>query len=69
MKSWRTTTCGIAALVGPLIAQFYPEFANHGNFIGAVGAGLGLMFARDNRVTSEEVGLPKSRPEIHTETK
>lgn len=57
MKSWRTNLCGIAALVGPLIAQFYPEHAHHGNFIGAVGAGLGLLFARDNKVTSEQLGL------------
>ena len=58
MKSWRTTICGVLALVGPLIAQFYPEYAHHGNFIGALGAGLGLLFARDNRVSSEDLGIP-----------
>ena len=57
MKSWRTTICGVLALVGPLIAQFYPEHAHHGNFIGALGAGLGLLFARDNRVSSEDLGI------------
>jgi len=65
MKSWKTTVCGVLALVGPLIAQFYPEHANHGNFIGALGAGLGLLFARDNRVTSEDIGIkPKDETNL-----
>lgn len=48
MKSWKTTLCGIVGLLGALISQFYPEYARHGAFLAALGAGLGLIFARDH---------------------
>jgi hypothetical protein len=56
MKSWKTTLCGSLALIGALITQFYPEFAKHGGFVAALASGLGLLFARDNKVTSEDAG-------------
>jgi hypothetical protein len=60
-SSPKTTICGLMALIGPLVAQYYPEYAAHGNFIGAVGAGAGLLFARDNNVTSEQAGLTPAK--------
>lgn len=55
MKSWKTTVAGVLALVGGTLAQFFPQYAAHGGFLAAIGAGLGLIFARDNNVSTEEV--------------
>lgn len=57
MKSWKTTLCGAIALIGSSFAQFYPEYERHGLFLAQIGGALGLMFARDNNVSSEEVGI------------
>ena len=61
MASWRTTAAGIAAIltaVGAAMSalsdndpQTVPDW---GAVIAATIAGVGLRFARDNRVTSEE---------------
>lgn len=74
MKSWKTSVCGALAIVGPLIAQFFPELSRYGLFCGAVGAGLGLMFARDNNVTSEAAGaastvVPIKQPDDPRQTR
>jgi len=58
MNSRQTTICGIIALVGGLVAQFFPEYARYGGFLAAVGTGVGLILARDNNKTSEQVGAP-----------
>jgi hypothetical protein len=57
MKSWKTTVCGVLALVGGGLTQFYPEYAKLGGFLMFIGSGLGLLFARDNNVTSEQAGV------------
>ena len=59
-RSWKTTLCGAIALIGASIAQFYPEQARHGLFLSAVGTGLGLLFARDNNVSSDALGIKKA---------
>jgi len=61
MASWRTSAAGIAAIltaVGAAMSalsdndpQTMPDW---GAVIAATIAGVGLLFARDNRVTSEE---------------
>jgi hypothetical protein len=60
MKSWKTNLLGLATVLGA-VANFITDIAN-GNpvdlmtTITAITAGIGLMFARDNKVTSEDVG-------------
>lgn len=60
MRSWKTTTFGAIALIGSTFAQFYPEFERHGLFIAQIGGALGLLFARDNNVSSEALGIKKN---------
>jgi hypothetical protein len=62
MKSWKTTVCGVLGLLGGLIAQFFPEYSRYGLFLASFGAGLGLLFARDNNVTSEQAGCAPAAP-------
>lgn len=63
MKSWKTTAAGIAAIVAAVATAIVAEFdgnpattAEWGVVITAVVTGIGLLFARDNKVTSEEAG-------------
>jgi hypothetical protein len=63
MKSWKTTLAGIGSILGALgfalVAQFdaNPETVpNWGAVISAITAGIGLIAARDNGVTSEQAG-------------
>lgn len=63
MKSWKTTVTGIAAIVvaigSALIATLDSDpatVADWGAVVAAVLAGVGLMAARDNGVTSEQAG-------------
>lgn len=49
--------CGVLALLGGGLTQFYPEYAKLGGFLAFIGSGLGLLFARDNNVTSEQAGV------------
>ena len=63
MKSWKTTVTGIAAILtavgAALTAVFDADPATNidiATTVSAVMAGLGLIFARDNGVTSEDVG-------------
>ncbi len=70
MKSWKTTLCGGLTIVGTAMTQFFPEYplvSKIGGFVAAVSTGVGLLFARDNNVSSESLGLPaKPEPvEIH----
>ena len=63
MKSWKTTVAGIAAILtagGAALTAISdgnpatePDYAA---LIAACIAGLGLLFARDNNVTSEDAG-------------
>lgn len=60
MNSWKTTLCGVLALIGGGLVQFFPEYAKLGGLLSFIGSGLGLMFARDNNVTSEQAGARSS---------
>jgi hypothetical protein len=57
MKSWKTTLFGSLTLIGTLGSQFYPQYAHHGAFLAALATGLGLIFSRDNNVSSEQLGI------------
>lgn len=47
-SSWKTTLCGLVALIGATLPQFFPELTQLGGFLAALGAGAGLLFARDH---------------------
>lgn len=63
--SWRTTLMGILTLVGVVALQLKNVFDGDPTTgfdfeaIVAALAGVGLLFARDNKVTSEEAGAKK----------
>lgn len=66
-KSWRTTTCGVLAIIGSLIPAaiaFLDGDPATSVDIQAVGiaimglfGGGGLIAARDNKVSSEDAGV------------
>jgi peptidoglycan/LPS O-acetylase OafA/YrhL len=62
-QSWKTTAAGIAAIVAAaataVVALFDADpttVPDWGAVAAAFMAGLGLVFARDNNVTSESAG-------------
>jgi hypothetical protein len=64
MKSWKTTTAGIAAAVAAIANALSNHFdgdpattAEWGLVIAAVTAAIGLFKARDNDVSSEDEGV------------
>ncbi len=64
MKSWRTTTTGILAIVIAIAGAVKAELdgdvtttADWGAVAAAIIAGIGLIAARDNRVSSQDVGI------------
>jgi hypothetical protein len=59
MKSWKTTLGGGLAFLGTAIGQIYPEHSKEGALLAAVGTAFGLIFARDNNVSSESAGAVK----------
>lgn len=63
MKSWKTTVLGIstilAAVTGIVQSLLDNDPATNPDFtvaIAAITSGVGLIFARDNNVTSEKAG-------------
>jgi hypothetical protein len=63
MKSWKTTAAGIAAIVAALATAVGALFdadpltmPDWGAVGAAIMAGIGLIAARDNNVTSEQAG-------------
>ena len=63
MKSWKTTVAGVLTAIIPVLnaVQAFIDgdpatVPDWGLAIAAVTAGLGLFFARDNNVSSEEAG-------------
>jgi hypothetical protein len=63
MKSWKTSAAGIAAIVAALATAVGALFdadpltmPDWGAVAAAVMAGIGLIAARDNGVTSEQAG-------------
>jgi hypothetical protein len=67
MGSWKTTSAGIAAVLGGLVTLYFSYKAgtlNEGSITAAVTAilgGLGLIFARDNDKSSEDVGAKQPK--------
>ena len=66
MKSWKTTLAGIAAIVAAVATAVSAQFDNDTAtvpdwtlVIGMITAGVGLVLARDNDKTSEQVGAGK----------
>jgi hypothetical protein len=64
VKSWRTTTTGILAIVIAIAGAVKAELdgdvtttADWGAVAAAIIAGVGLIAARDNRVSSQDVGI------------
>lgn len=63
MKSWKTTVTGIATILGAICMALVAQFDNNpdtvpnwGAVVTAITAGIGLIAARDNGVTSEQAG-------------
>jgi hypothetical protein len=63
MKSWKTTVAGVGAILIAVGAALSATFdtdpatvADWGAVVAATIAGIGLIFARDNNVTSEQAG-------------
>lgn len=56
MKSWKTTLGGALAALGTTVAILDPDWARWGGLVAAFGTFFGLLFARDNNVTSEQAG-------------
>jgi hypothetical protein len=64
IPSWRTTVAGIGAMLvaigGALSATFDNDPATVADWTAVVAAciaGFGLIFARDNKVSSEKAGV------------
>jgi hypothetical protein len=63
MKSWKTTLAGVGvilAAIGNAIGQFVAGGVAAVDFtvlIGGISAGGGLLLARDNDVSSKDVGI------------
>lgn len=57
MKNWKTTSTGIAMIVGGIVAIYFASKTNNINeasimaCVTSVLAGIGLIFAKDNNVT------------------
>lgn len=65
MKSWKTTLCGVLGIVGGALTQIFhdmPLVMKIGLFLSTIGPAIGLLFARDNNVTSEQAGAHKPEP-------
>ena len=63
MKSWKTTTAGVGAILVALGSAMTAMFdadpltvPDWGAVVAAIIAGIGLITARDNDVTSEQAG-------------
>lgn len=63
MKSWKTSAAGIGAILVAIGSALTAHFdgdpvtvPDWGAVIAAIIAGIGLLAARDNNVSSEQVG-------------
>ena len=63
MKSWKTTVAGVLTALLPVLNAVQAFLDNDpltvpdwGLAVAAITAGLGLIFARDNNVSSEDAG-------------
>ena len=58
MKSWKTSLGGILAAIG-IVLRDNPKTAVYASLVEGVGIVLIGMSARDNKVSSEQVGAGK----------
>jgi len=64
MKSWKTTACGLLAAIAagitlvaiPILDNDPATTANWGAFGASLAAAGGVLFARDNDKSSDDVG-------------
>jgi hypothetical protein len=54
--SWKTTTAGVLAIAAIVVQNWFPQYQGILNTVTGVAISLGLIAARDNNVTSEDVG-------------
>ena len=56
-RSWKTSACGALAVVATAVigADFGPLATKIASCAAAAATGLGLLFARDNNVSSQDV--------------
>ena len=63
MKSWKTFSAGVATVVGGVTALYFAwknstlSETTITASVASILTGLGLMFARDNNVSSVDVGI------------
>jgi hypothetical protein len=61
MKSWRTTVAGIIGALAVIAPAMHNQMeGRHVDWtlvFGALSVSIGLIFARDNRVSSEQAGV------------
>lgn len=69
VKSWRTTLSGVVACIMAVISVITPliddNAATNPDFTAAIAAfvaGIGLITARDNKVSSEQAGAGNTGP-------
>lgn len=68
MKSWKTTSGGIAQIIGA-VCNIFNNYKTVGLLtvspvdMALLLGGAGMIFARDNNVSSEEVNAGKHQPE------
>ena len=74
MKSWKTTTAGACTIIGAIagaIAMLVdgdPKTNPQWELVAAaIATGFGLLFARDNNVTSSDLGLTKKENDETTQ--
>jgi hypothetical protein len=68
MKSWKTSTGGIATIVAGLAAAVTLWCQENkteavSTAMAAIATGFGLLSARDNKVTSQDAGAVNKPPE------
>lgn len=70
-KSWKTSSAGIAAILAGVAAGFSAyskgDMAGMSTAIAGIIGGIGLMMARDNDKSSEQVGAGNIPPLVVTE--
>lgn len=69
MKSWKTSLGGAVTFIGVAFGQIYPEYSKVGALLAAVGTAFGLIFARDQNVTSQDAGAVSKITPTKTEEK
>ncbi len=64
-RSWKTSVCGIGVVVFSALAGggLDPTITKWAGIGLTIATGLGLYFARDNGVTSEDVGAKPKDPQ------